>query len=73
MKSKDEIKRMIQQIDNQIHENEIEINNIRRTWEGIDVSSNEKILQANDEIMHLENQRQVLSWMLEDKSEGTTF
>lgn len=73
MRSKDEIKRMIQQIDNKIHENEMEINNIRRTWEGIDLSSNERILQANDEILHLENQRQVLSWMLEDKYEGTTF
>lgn len=73
MKSKDEIKRMIKEIDNQIHENEIEINSIRRTWEGIDVSSNQRILQANEEIINLENQRQILSWMLEDKIEGTAF
>ncbi|SKA79991.1 hypothetical protein SAMN05443428_103148 [Caloramator quimbayensis] len=73
MKSKEEIRRMINEIDSQIHQNEVEINNIRRTWEGIDASSSERILQANDEIMHLENQRQVLSWMLEDKTQGTTF
>lgn len=73
MKSKEEIKRMINEIDSQIHQNEMEINSIRRTWEGIDVSSSERILQANDEIIHLENQRQVLSWMLEEKSQGTTF
>ncbi|MCX7884816.1 MAG: hypothetical protein N2448_07300 [Caloramator sp.] len=73
MKSKEEIKRMINEIDSQIHQNEMEINSIRRTWECIDVSSSERILQANDEIMHLENQRQVLSWMLEEKPQGTTF
>lgn len=67
MRSKDEIRKMISEIDHKIHENEMEINSIRRTWEGVDVSGNERILQANDEIMNLENQRQILSWMLEDK------